>query len=241
MRQWVCEGFLTTRTAADLALRMMFFPPTRNRPASVTILTMLHVIIGLVDFILGFLLFLAYQQPGSVVASFIGVPVAYSFFLVPIAIAYLTLGILALILTYWIWKGLGWAWLLSLILATDALVVGGFSALIGALATVLPTAIYALILIFLSLYPVRMFFGRTSFPRFTYPPAPVTWSAAPLPPVAPAYGMPPYGSSVQRPYYPMPQPQNQQFAGWGANVCPVCGSQLQNDLNFCSRCGMRFR
>ena len=227
--------------AAALVLRMAFLPPTRNRPASVTILTMLHVIIGLIDVMLGSLLFLAYEQPGSFMESFIGVPVAYIFFLAPIAIAYFTLGILALIFTYWIWKGLGWAWLFSLILATDALVVGGFSALIGALATVLPSAIYALIMIFLGLYPVRMFFGRTYFPRFIFPPVPVTWSAAPLPSMAPPYGVPVYGSPVQQPYYSRSQPQNQQFVGWGASVCPLCGSQLQNGANFCSSCGMRFR
>jgi len=190
----------------------------------------------------GVLLLLAYQQPGSFVASFIGVPVAYSFFLVPIAVAYFTFGILAFILTYGIWKGLGWAWLMSLILATDALVVGGFSALIGALASALPIAIYALIMIFLALYPVRMFCGRTHFPRpFIVPPGPVTWSAAPLPPIAPAYGRPAYGPAVQQPYYPRSQPPSQQLVGWGAGACPSCGSALQNDASFCAMCGMRFR
>jgi len=217
---------------------MAFLTPTRNRPASVTVLTMLHVIIGIIDIMLGFLLFLTYQQPGSFVASFIGVPVAYGFFLVPVAIAYFTIGILAFILTYWIWKGLGWAWLLSLILATAALVVGGFSVLIGALASALPTAIYALIIIFLSLYPVRMFCGRTSSRSFIVPPAPVRWPAGPLPSVASAYGRPAYGSAVQQPYYPWPQPQR---VGWGAGVCASCGSPLQNDASFCAMCGMRFR
>jgi hypothetical protein len=168
--------------------------------------------------------------------------VAYSFFLVPIAMAYFTLGILALILTYWIWKGLGWAWLLSLILATDAFVVGGFSALIGALVTALPIAIYALIIIFLGLYPVRMFCGRTYFPgSFIVSPVPVTWSAAPLPSVAPPYGRPAFGSAVQQPYYPRSQPPSQHFVGWGAGVCPSCGSPLQNGASFCAMCGMRFR
>jgi hypothetical protein len=227
--------------AAALGLRMAFLTPARNRPASVTILATLHVIVGIIDVVLGFLFFLAYQQPGSFVASLIGVPVAYSFFLVPIAVAYFTFGILAFILTYGIWKGLGWAWLLSLVLATDALVVGGFSALIGALVVALPIGIYALIIIFLGLYPVRMFCGR-AFPRsFIVPPGPVTWSAAPLPSVGPAYARPAYGSAVQQPYYPMPQLPRQQFVGWGVSACPSCGSPLQNDASFCSMCGMRFR
>ena len=228
--------------AAALGLLMAFLTPARNRPASVTILTMLHVMIGIIDVVLGFLLFLTYEQPGSFVASFIGVPVAYSFFLVPIAVGYFTIGILAFILTYGIWKGLGWAWLLSLILATDALVLGGFSALIGALASALPIAIYALIIICLSLYPVRMFCGRTYFPgSFIVSPVPVTWSATPLPSVAPAYGRPAYGSAAQQPYYPRPQPPSQQLFGWRAGVCPSCGSPLQNDASFCATCGMRFR
>lgn len=238
----VCEGFLTTAMAAALGLCMAFLTPARNRPASVTILTMLHVIIGIIDVMFGFLLFLAYQQSGSFVASFIGVPVAYSFFLVPLAMVYFTIGILAFILTYGIWKGLGWAWLLSLILATDALAVGGFGALMGALAGAFPIAIYALIMIFLGLYPVRMFFGRTYFPRsFVFPPVPVAWAAAPFPSVAPAYGRPAYGSAVQQPYYPGPQSPSQQLVGWGAGVCPSCGASLQNDARFCATCGMRFR
>jgi len=227
--------------AAVLGLRMAFLTPARNRPASVTVLTVLHVIIGIIDIMLGFLLFLTYQQPGSFVASFIGVPVAYSFFLVPIALAYFTIGILAFILTYWIWKGLGWAWLLSLILATAALVVGGFSVLIGALASALPIAIYALIIIFLSLYPVRMFCGRTSPRSFIVPPVPVAWPAGPLPSVTPAHGRPAYGAEVQQPYYPWPRPPNQQRVGWGAGVCTSCGSPLQIDASFCAMCGMRFR
>jgi hypothetical protein len=228
--------------AAALVLPMAFLTPARNRPASVTILTMLHVIIGIVDIMVGFLLFLAYQQPGSFVASFIGVPVAYSFFLVPIAVAYFTFGILAFILTYGIWKGLGWAWHLSLILATAALVVGGFSVLIGALASALSIAIYALIIIFLSLSSVRMFCGRSYFPRgFIVSPVPGTWSAAPLPSVAPAYGRPAYGPALQQPYYPGSQPPSQQLVGWGAGACPSCGSPLQNGATFCAMCGMRFR
>jgi hypothetical protein len=107
--------------------------------------------------------------------------------LAPIALAFFTIGILALILSYGIWKGLGWAWLMSLILATCALVVGGFGALIGALASALPTAIYGLIIIFLGLYPVRMFCARTYIPgTFIFPPVPVTPTAAYVPPVAPA-------------------------------------------------------
>jgi hypothetical protein len=162
--------------------------------------------------------------------------------LVPIALAYFTFGILALILTYGIWKGLGWAWLLSLILATDAMVLGGFGALIGALAIALPVAIYGLIMIFLGLSSVRMFCGRTYYPRsFIVPPVPVTWSTAPVPSVAPAYGRPPYGPAVQQPYYPRSQAPSQPLVGWGAGVCPSCGSPLQNDASFCATCGMRFR
>jgi hypothetical protein len=220
---------------------MAFLTPARYRPPGVTMLTMLHVIVGIIDTMLGFLLFLAYEQPGSFVASFIGVPGAYSFFLVPIAIMYFTIGILAFVLTYWIWRGLGWAWMMSLILATDALVVGGFSALIGALVSALPTAIYALILICLGLYSVRVFCGRIYFPRSMVSPVPVAWSAAPLPPMAPVYGRSAYGSAVPQPYYPRSQPPGQQLVGWGAGVCRSCGSSLENDASFCSMCGTRFR
>lgn len=69
----LCEGFLITFIAADLGA-MYGVPKTGSQlPASMIILTMLHVMIGIIDVILDFLFFLAYRQPGYVV-SLIDVP-----------------------------------------------------------------------------------------------------------------------------------------------------------------------
>ncbi len=203
----------------------------------------------------GLLIFLAYQQPGGFASAFITVNPAYSIFIIPIAVAFFVFGILALILTWGIWKGKGWAWLMSLILATDAIIVGAFGALIGALAFALPILLYGIILIFLGLYSVRAYCGRTYVSPYIFPPVPVNWGAPPpivapppmpavAPPPPPVYAPPPM-APVQQPYYPPhPPPPAQRIANWNTgpvSSCPNCGAQLPYDAMFCASCGTRFR
>ena len=220
---------------------MAYLLPARDRPASVTALTILHIIVGIIDIVFGLLIFLAFQNPGSFAGSFIGIP--FTFLLPPIAAAWLTFGILAFILVAVIWKGKAWSWLLSLILATDALVLGGFGVLLGSLTIALPLAVYVLILIFLSLSRVRTYFGRAYVPTpFIFPQVPPAWVTTPPYPAPPVYGPPTHAPAVQQPYSPRAPPPAQHLAGWGpTGACPSCGAPLQADANFCFACGTRFR
>jgi hypothetical protein len=154
-------------------------------------------------------------------------------------VAWLTLGVLALIVAGFVWKGKGWAWLFSFILATDALVLGGFGGLLGSLSVALPIAVYGLILIFLSLTQVRAFCGRTYMPGpFVFAPiAAPRVAAQPILTAPPVYPPTQFAPVVSQSYPPRPLAPFHQPA-W---ACPSCGAALQTDAAFCGRCGMRFR
>ncbi len=222
---------------------MAYIVPTRDRPAGITALTILQIIAGIIDILVGFLLLLAFQQPGSFAASLIGIPSTYRLLLPPIAVVWFTFGILACILAGGVWKGKGWALLLSIIFASNALILGVFGLLLGSLLVAVPLAVYALILIFLSLSKVRAYCSRTYMPApFIFPPVQPAWIAAPPVPAPPAYGRPTYGSTVQQSYYPKPPPAPQQPSAWRtAGTCPSCGTPLQSDASYCFICGIRFR
>ena len=215
---------------------LAYILPPRYRPASITALTILQIIVGIIDITFGLLIFLAFQNPGSFAGSFVGI--TFLFLLPPFGVAWLTFGLLAFILAAAIWKGKRWSWLLSLILATDALVLGCFGALIGSLAVALPLALYGLVIIFLCLGRVREYFGSTYNPApFGFPQAPPAWVAPPYPTAPPIYA-----PAVTQPYSPRPPPPAQHLAGWGAlGACPSCGVPLQADATFCFGCGRRFR
>jgi len=214
--------------------------PASSRPASITALTILHITAGIIDVLSGLLFLVAFNQPTSFAASFIGVQAAYSFLLAPIAVAWFTLGVLAFIVAAFLWKGKGWAWLFGLILATDALVLGGFGLLLGSVAVALPLAVYGLILIFLALNQVRAYCGRTYVPGpFMSPPVPAMVSTAKPMLAAPAYVHPQYGPAVQQPYAPRLIPA--QHPTWTVGTCMSCGAPLQGYGSFCQNCGARFR
>ncbi len=186
----------------------------------------------------GLLTLLAYQNPGSFAGYFIGITL--TFVLVPIGVAWFTFGILAFMLAAVIWKGKGWSWLLSLILATDAVVVGGFALLLGSYAVALPISLYGLTIILLCLGRVRAYFSSTYMPSpFVFPQATPAWVAPPAyPPTSimyPTASPPSYTSRAPAPA--------QHLAGRGAvgAACPSCGAPLQADAGFCFSCGRRFR
>ena len=199
---------------------------------------MLHIIVGAVDIVVGFLIFLAFREPSAFASSFIGITSSYSFFVAPTAVAWFTLGTLAFIVAPFIWKGNGWAWLFGLVLATDALVLSGFGILMGSLAVTLPLAVYGLILIFLGLTQVRAYCGRTYVPGpFIFPPVALTRGTERV--ILPAY---PPSQSVPMAQQPYARPLAQvQQATWMMEVCPSCGASTVDEDSFCFRCGTRLK
>ena len=214
--------------------------PGSYRPSSITALTILHIIAGIIDSIIGLLLLLAYLQPSSF-ASIIGIP--FPFILPAMGAIWVTFGILAFVIALSMWKGKRWSWLLGIILATDALVLGGFGMLLGSILIILPLVIYVVILIFLSMSKVRAYFGQTNMPYAPFfPSVPAAWVAPPPLPTVPAYGSSTYGPVFQQPSGTRPLPPAQRLAGWGTPVtCPSCGASLQTDTSYCFACGLRFR
>ena len=173
------------------------------------------------------MMLLSLREVSSFATSFVGIPSSYSFFVAPIAVGWFTLGTLAFIVAAFICKGKAWAWLFGLVLATDAIVLGGFGLLLGSLAVALPLAAYGLILIFLGLTQVRAYCMPSYIP-----------SPSIFPPFASIRGR----GRVNWPAYPPSQfaPVTQAQATW-IGVCPSCGASILNQDIFCLRCGIRLR
>lgn len=216
-----------------------------GRPLGIMILTILEIISGIGDIVLGVILLLAYALfsvlPGG---GFLGTA-----FLLLGMVAF-GLGIFSFALAYGLWTGKGWAWGLSIIGALIGLSLGVFGLALGnltveSLANLIPIILSALVLVYLNTGAVRAFFGRSV-------------GIATVRPVVPAAGGPPYlpvtqsQPSVPQPYYPPPQqatfpqptvqqpyyPQPTPLEVW---FCRNCGAPAQPGVNFCDRCGACLR
>ena len=209
-----------------------------RRPIGITILTMLQVVIGIVDILIGLLVILAYV----VLAAFVGQTLIATGLLLLALLAF-GLGVFSFVLAFGLWTGKGWAWSLSVIGATIGIALGvleiiviGFT--VESIAYVVPIVLYVFMLIYLNTRTVKAYFGRTGglmFPRAVVarpmgPPQP-----SPFAPPTQSY---PQATIQQPPYAPqMPLPP----IGVVPNFCPNCGLAVQPNVNFCDRCGTRLR
>jgi hypothetical protein len=219
----------------------------RQRPLGVTILTILQIIGGIGDIILGVLLLLAYAVVSALIGGgFLGTA------LLLLGMVAFGLGIFSFALAYGLWTGKGWAWIFSLIGALIGLMLGVVGRVVGGLtlenlANLIPIVLYALILFYLNTGNVRAFFGRSAgvaivrpvVPAAGGPPyVPLTQTQYPQPSVPPPYYPPQQATfpqpAVQQPYYPQPTPLEIGF-------CRNCGTPAQPGANFCDCCGARLR
>lgn len=209
------------------------------RPIGITLLTLLQVVIGIVDILIGLLVILAYV----VLAAFVGQTLIASALLLLALLAF-GLGVFSFVLAYGLWTGKGWAWSLSVIGATIGIALGVLELIVvgfrvESLAYLVPIVLYIFMLIYLNTRAVKAFFGRTG--GFAVGRAVVAAPvAAPFPPPTQPY--PP--AAVQQPSYlpampipPMPVPPVAALP----NFCPNCGLAVQPNVNFCDRCGTRLR
>ena len=217
-----------------------------GRPIGVTILTILQIFSGIGDLIIGALLLILALIAGVLV----GGPLATALYLLDFVV--IGLGIFSFALAYGLWTGKRWAWTLSVIGAIIGILLGvltvagslvGGSGILASLSSLVPIALYALILAYLSTRNVRAFFGRLGGVAFVRPPVPASVGQPYMPPMPPAQS--PYAQpSVQQPYYPQPEAFPQpapQPATWGQIACANCGAPNQPGANFCDRCGTRLR
>jgi len=213
---------------------VMFRPP---RPIGVTVLTILQIIVGIIDIMIGILLLAVY----AFALAFIGMgfSTAFAFFLIPLAIVFFAFGFISFVLAYGLWMGRPWAWVATIIFSIIGLIVGVVGLIFGNLANVVPIILYGLILVYLGTASVRAFFGRpVGPPLLGHPGVPMYPPAGPSPYQQAAY--PPVGFPQQVPQsYPQaPQPP---FSQPSAFACPRCGSPVAYNALFCDRCGTRFR
>jgi membrane protease YdiL (CAAX protease family) len=214
-----------------------------RRPTGVTILTILQIISGIGEILLGTLLILAY-----IVATVIVGGGFLATALLLLGFVAFGLGVLSFALAYGLWAGKGWAWGLSFVGAIIGLIFGVFSlvsSLIGGLtlgniaaivAGIVPLILYLLIIVYLNTRNVRAFFGRAGVIAFGPQMGPAPGGPTYMPQAQPAYTQPP----PQQAYYQQ-QGAYPQSTPVGTVACSYCGTPNNSSANFCDNCGNRIR
>ena len=212
-----------------------------RRPTGVTILTILQVISGIGEILLGALLILGY-----IVATVIVGGGFLATALLLLGFVAFGLGILSFALAYGLWTGKGWAWGLSFVGAIIGLIFGVFSLvstlvsggltlgnIAAIVAGIIPLILYLLIIVYLNTRNVRAFFGRTTTFGPQMGPGPV--GSPYMPQTQPAYAQRP-----QQAYYQQ-QGTYPQSTPVGTVACSYCGAPNNPSANFCDNCGNRIR
>lgn len=142
----------------------------KNRPAGVTALAVLEILLGLGGLGVGFILAVMSALLGSLLGSFgasgsEGVTFSIGLFGGLFAAVgaiiggiIIVVGLVNFAIAYGLLKGLGWAWMLSLVFAIISIVFGILMFPIGIVAIILD----ALIIFYLTRSNVKAFFGKAS-------------------------------------------------------------------------------
>jgi uncharacterized membrane protein (DUF2068 family) len=210
-----------------------------GRPVGVIVLTILQVLGGIGDIVLGALLILAYV----VVSTFVGGGLIAAAVLLLSIVAFV-IGILSFVLAYGLWAGKGWGWVLSIVAAIIGIVFGVL-ALVSSLASggltlanvadLVPIILYLIILVYLNTRNVRAFFGRAGGISFGRQMAPAPGGSPYMPQPQPPYNQPPPQAYYQQQgTYPQATPS-------GTIACSYCGAPNNPAANFCDNCGNRLR
>lgn len=189
-----------------------------RRPTGVTILTVLQILIGIVDLLTGLLLLIA---GATLTIIGFGMSTAFGFMLIPLAILLFIFGGISFLIAYGLWKGRQWGWISSIIVATIGLALGVLGLIGGDIASVVTIVIEAVILIYLSTYGVRAYFGRVRIPG--------TYVSSP--------GQPYFRSANMQTARPFSRGQQTH----SFSTCIGCGAPVPYGANFCDRCGTRLR
>ncbi|HID05244.1 MAG TPA: hypothetical protein EYH45_03790 [Candidatus Caldiarchaeum subterraneum] len=125
------------------------------RPTGVTILAVLEIIGGILSLLggVGLMVLAGFAATVPVVGIFAGV-------LVALGAALTLLGILSFIVAYGLLKGMGWAWMLALILSIIGVIIGVVSLVQGGVSAVVGIIINVIIIYYLTRPHVKQYFGR---------------------------------------------------------------------------------
>ena len=210
------------------------------RPAGVTALVILHIIVGVVGTITGLLLLVIFIRPVSVpsltsLAMFmVGIPLSFGVLILGIGCAWFVFSVFSFILAYSLWTGRGWSWTLSLVLATNGLLISLLGLLLGSLANIIMLIIYGVIMVYLFTRGVRAFFGRPPVFTGVDPPSPIM-SAGQFYWPQPIMKEHSYYSRIQT------DPRNQLASGGVMRSCPCCRALVPQNYVICTLCGTRLR
>jgi hypothetical protein len=110
---------------------------SKHRPLGVTIIAILNLIVGI-----------------------IGIAVGIPLLIVGVGIVLIVIGIASIVMAYGLWKGKGWAWIITLILSGIGIISGIVSIARGQYGAVAEIIIYAVIIYYLYRPNVKAFFGK---------------------------------------------------------------------------------
>jgi len=128
----------------------------KKRPTGVTILAVLEILSGLFMLLAG----LAFGILGAAFMGGEGMMGVLGPFMGAVGLLFVVLGLVAFVLAYGLWKGLGWAWTIALILAVIGIIAGLVSLLTGGFQNVLTLIIQLIIVYYLTRPHVKAFFGK---------------------------------------------------------------------------------
>jgi len=115
----------------------------RNRPLGVTIIAILAVIGGIGSLLSGFAVMALLPLVGLIIGGI----------LVIIGLAYF-------VMAYGLWKGLRWAWTITLILSGIGIIVGIASIAVGNVGAIFHVIVNAIIIYYLYRPNVKAYFGK---------------------------------------------------------------------------------
>ncbi|MBA3750818.1 MAG: hypothetical protein H0X03_08035 [Nitrosopumilus sp.] len=115
----------------------------RNRPLGVTIIAILAVIGGIGSLLSGFAVMALIPLLGLILGGI----------LVIIGLAYF-------VMAYGLWKGLKWAWAITLILSAIGIIVGLGSIVVGNVGAIFHVIVNAIVIYYLYRPNVKAYFGK---------------------------------------------------------------------------------
>lgn len=115
----------------------------RNRPLGVTIIAILAVIGGIGSLLSGMAVIALIPLLGLIIGGI----------LIIIGLAYF-------VMAYGLWKGLKWAWIITLILSAIGIIVGLGSIAVGNVGAIFHVIVNAIVIYYLYRPSVKVYFGK---------------------------------------------------------------------------------
>jgi hypothetical protein len=150
--------------------------PPKSRPTGVTIIAILNIIGGIIMLVSGLVLIVAGviipSLPPSALElrNLMGVPPSFiGGGAVAVGGILIAIGIVSFIVAYGLLKGMGWAWILTVVLSIISIALNAISIVSGNIGGIVSIIFSAVILYYLYRPHVKAYFGKGVTPASTSP------------------------------------------------------------------------